>query len=265
MMWRVLPGSSKERPGAWEFRLLIKGKFNMTHRGKKYKENAQKVERRNRYGFQEAVQLALDCNYAKFDESVDVAVRLGVDPRHADQMVRGTVVLPNGVGKKVRVAVFAKGEKEKEALEAGADFAGSDELVEKVQGGWLEFDKAIATPDMMSSVGKLGRILGPRGMMPNAKLGTVTFDVAKAVQEIKAGKIDFKVEKAGIVHAPMGKVSFGMEKLVDNIAAFMETILRLKPPTSKGTYIRSIAISTTMGPGVKVDPTHVKDLLSPQK
>ncbi|RLB39845.1 MAG: 50S ribosomal protein L1 [Deltaproteobacteria bacterium] len=234
----------------------------MAKRGKKYRNSIQKVDRTKRYSFEEAVQLALDCAYASFDETVDLAVRLGVDPRHADQMVRGTVVLPNGVGKTVRVAVFAKGEKEKEALEAGADYVGSDDLVEKVQKGWLEFDKAIATPDMMSSVGKLGRILGPRGMMPNAKLGTVTFDVAKAVNEIKAGKIDFKVEKAGIVHAPMGKVSFGVQKMLENIAAFMDTILRLKPAASKGTYLRSIALSTTMGPGIKVDPSYVKDLLA---
>jgi len=234
----------------------------MAKRGKKYRNSIQKVDRTKRYSFEEAVQLALDCAYASFDETVDLAVRLGVDPRHADQMVRGTVVLPNGVGKTVRVAVFAKGEKEKEALEAGADYVGSDDLVEKVQKGWLEFDKAIATPDMMSSVGKLGRILGPRGMMPNAKLGTVTFDVAKAVNEIKAGKIDFKVEKAGIVHAPMGKVSFGVQKILENIAAFMDTILRLKPAASKGTYLRSIALSTTMGPGIKVDPSYVKDLLA---
>ncbi|MBK5099519.1 MAG: 50S ribosomal protein L1, partial [Desulfobacteraceae bacterium] len=200
--------------------------------------------------------------YVKFDESVDLAVRLGVDPRHADQMVRSTVVLPHGIGKEVCVAVFAKGEKEKEALEAGADYTGSDDLVGKIQEGWLEFDKAIATPDMMSSVGKLGRILGPRGMMPNAKLGTVTFDVARAVREIKAGKIDFKVEKAGIVHAPVGKVSFGLERLLENIAAFMDTILRLKPPASKGTYLRGVAISTTMGPGIKIDPAYVKDLLT---
>jgi len=171
-------------------------------------------------------------------------------------------VLPNGVGKDVRVAVFAKGEKEKEALEAGADVVGSDDLVEKIQKGWLEFDKAIATPDMMGSVGKLGRVLGPRGMMPNAKLGTVTFDIARAVKEIKAGKIDFKVEKAGIVHVPVGKVSFGFEKLLQNIAAFMETIQKLKPPASKGTYLKGIAISGTMGPGIKVDPVYVKDLLS---
>jgi large subunit ribosomal protein L1 len=179
-------------------------------------------------------------------------------------MVRGTVVLPNGVGKEVRVAVFAKGEKEKEALEAGADYAGSDELVDKIQKGWLDFDKTIATPDMMGAVGKLGRVLGPRGMMPNAKLGTVTFDVARAVKEIKAGKIDFKVEKAGIVHVPMGKVSFGVKSLRENISAFMDTILRLKPAASKGTYLRSIAISTTMGPGIKVDTAYVKDLLSSQ-
>ena len=234
----------------------------MVARGKKYRESAKKVDRSVRYNFEEAVKLALECAQAKFDETMDVAVKLGVDPRHADQMVRGTVVLPHGVGKEVRVMVFAKGEKEKEALDAGADYAGSDEYIEKIQGGWIDFDKAIATPDMMSSVSKLGRILGPRGMMPNAKLGTVTFDVAKAVNEIKAGKIDFKVEKAGIVHAPMGKVSFGPEKLIENISAFMDTILRLKPPASKGSYLKSIAISTTMGPGIKVDPTYVKDLLN---
>jgi large subunit ribosomal protein L1 len=230
--------------------------------GKKYKNSVEKVDNLKKYGFQEAVQLALDCAYAKYDETVDIAVRLGVDPRHADQMVRGTVVLPNGVGKKVRVLVFAKGEKEKEALDAGADYAGSDEYIEKVQKGWLDFDKTIATPDMMSTVSKLGRILGPRGMMPNAKLGTVTFDVGKVVNEIKAGKIDFRVEKAGIVHAPMGKVSFGQDKLMGNITAFIDTVLRLKPPASKGSYLKSIAISTTMGPGIKVDPAYVKDLLN---
>lgn len=234
----------------------------MTRNGKKYRESLKKVDRSKKYGFNEAMDVAIQSAFAKFDETVDVAVRLGVDPRHADQMVRGTVVLPNGVGKTVRVAVFAKGEKEKEALDAGADVAGADDLVEKVQQGWLEFDKAVATPDMMGSVGKLGRVLGPRGMMPNAKLGTVTFDVARAVNEIKAGKIDFKVEKTGIVHVPIGKVSFGVEKLIENIAAFIETILRLKPAASKGSYIRSIAVSPTMGPGVKVDPVFVKDLLA---
>lgn len=234
----------------------------MSKRGKSYRTSRDRVDRQTKYGFQEALQLALDCAYAKFDETVDIAVRLGVDPRHADQMVRGTVVLPNGVGKETRVLVFAKGEKEKEAIEAGADYAGSDEYVKKIQEGWLEFDKAIATPDMMSTVSRLGRILGPRGMMPNVKLGTVTFDVAKAVKEIKAGKIDFRVEKAGIVHAPMGKASFGPEKLMGNISAFMDTLLRLKPPASKGTYLRGIAISTTMGPGIRVDPSFVKDLLT---
>ncbi len=234
----------------------------MAKRGKKYRNSSQNIDKNKKCDFGEAVQLSVDSAYTNFDEGVDLAVKLGVDPRHADQMVRGTVVLPNGVGKDVRVAVFAKGEKEKEALDAGADHVGSDELVEKIQKGWLDFDKAIATPDMMGSVGKLGRVLGPRGMMPNAKLGTVTFDIDKAVREVKAGKIDFKVEKAGIIHAPMGKVSFGTEKLLENIAAFMDTILRLKPPASKGTYFKSIVISATMGPGVKIDPAFVKDLLT---
>jgi large subunit ribosomal protein L1 len=234
----------------------------MVSRGKKYREKVQKIDRSTKYDFKEAVQLVIESAYVKFDETIDIAVRLGVDPRHADQMVRGTVILPHGVGKEVRLLVFAKGEKEKEALEAGADYAGSDEYIEKIQAGWLEFDKTIATPDMMGSVSKLGRILGPRGMMPNAKLGTVTFDVAKAVNEVKAGKIDFKVEKAGIVHAPMGKVSFGFDKLMANISSFMDTILRLKPPASKGTYLKSIAISTTMGPGIKIDPAYTKDLFN---
>ena len=234
----------------------------MATRGKKYQEKVQKFDISKRYNFQEAVQIALDSVYVKFDETVDIAVRLGVDPKHADQMVRGTVILPHGIGKSVKVMVFAKGEKEKEALEAGADYAGSDEYFEKIQQGWVEFDRAVATPDMMGAVGKLGRVLGPRGLMPNAKLGTVTFDVAKAVKEIKAGKIDFKVEKAGIVHAPMGKVSFGPSKLIENIISFIDMIQRLKPSTSKGTYLKSIAISTTMGPGVKIDPAYVKDLAS---
>jgi large subunit ribosomal protein L1 len=234
----------------------------MVAQGKKQRAAIEKVDRLKKYTLREAVSLALDTSHAKFDETIDIAVRLGVDPRHADQMVRGTVVLPHGVGKTVRVLAFAKGEKEKEALEAGADYAGSEEFVEKIQAGWLEFDKTIATPDMMTVVSKLGRILGPRGMMPNAKLGTVTFDVAKAVKEIKAGKIDFKVEKAGIVHAPMGRASFGATKILENVAAFMDTIQRLKPSASKGTYLRSIAISTTMGPGIKVDPGYVKDILA---
>jgi large subunit ribosomal protein L1 len=204
--------------------------------------------------------MTLESSYAKFDETIDVAVRLGVDPRHADQMVRGSVILPNGLGKKVKVLVFAKGEKEKEAQDAGADFVGNDDLIDKIKGGWFGFDKAVATPDMMGSVGKIGKLLGPRGLMPNAKTGTVTFDISRAVNELKAGKIDFRAEKAGIVHAPMGKVSFGTEKIVQNITAFLETIIRLKPASSKGTYLKGIAISTTMGPGVKVDTAQVKEL-----
>lgn len=232
----------------------------MPKRGKKYQESRAKIDSQKRFSFDEAVQLALGASYAKFDETVDVAVRLGVDPRHADQMVRGTVVLPNGIGKEVRVLVFAKGEKEKEAQDAGADFVGNEDLIEKIKGGWLEFDKAIATPDMMGAVGKIGKVLGPRGLMPNAKIGTVTFEISRAVKELKAGKIDFKVEKAGIVHAPVGKVSFGPEKIGQNISAFLETIMRLKPSTSKGLYLRGVSISTTMGPGVKVDTTNLKEL-----
>lgn len=234
----------------------------MPKRGKKYSESRTMIDPHKRHDFTEAVESVIKSSYAKFDETIDMAVRLGVDPRHADQMVRGTVVLPNGLGKEVKVLVFAKGEKETEAKEAGADYVGSDEFVEKIQGGWFGFDKAVATPDMMGTVGKIGKLLGPRGLMPNAKTGTVTQDVAKAVNELKAGKIDFRVEKAGIVHAPMGKVSFGTEKIIQNITAFMETLMRLKPSSAKGTYFKGIAISTTMGPGIKVDTTLVKDLIS---
>jgi large subunit ribosomal protein L1 len=233
----------------------------MPKRGKQYIESKKKLKSSVPANFEEAVALSLASSYAKFDETVDVAVRLGVDPRHADQMVRGTVVLPNGLGKSVTVLVFAKGEKEKEARDAGADFVGGDELIEKVKEGWFGFDRVVATPDMMGSVGKIGKLLGPRGLMPNAKTGTVTFDLARAVQELKAGKIDFRVEKAGIVHAPMGKVSFGVEKIVQNITAFIDTIMRLKPASSKGTYLKSLAISTTMGPGVKVDVSQIKDMV----
>lgn len=233
----------------------------MPKRGKKYSKAVKKADAETKHGFDEAVRMALDASYAKFDETIDVAVRLGVDSRHADQMVRGTVVLPNGLGKEVKVLVFAKGEKEKEALDAGADFVGNDDLVEKIKSGWLGFDKAVATPDMMGTVGKIGRLLGPRGLMPNAKTGTVTFDIARAVRELKAGKIDFKVEKAGIVHVPMGKVSFGVEKIVQNATAFLETIIRLKPASSKGTYLKGIAVSTTMGPGFKIDTASIKDLI----
>ncbi|MBP1725318.1 MAG: ribosomal protein [Deltaproteobacteria bacterium] len=234
----------------------------MATRGKKYQKVREGLDLSRKYDFSEAVNLALQCSFARFDESVDMAVRLGVDPRRADQMVRGTVLLPNGTGKTVRVLAFAKGEKEKEALDAGADYAGSEELIEKIKGGWLEFDKTVATPDMMGAVGKIGKILGPRGLMPNAKLGTVTFEVAKVIKEIKAGKIEFRVEKSGVVHAPVGRVSLGAEKLLQNIASFMDTIVRLKPASSKGIYLKSIAVSTTMGPGIKIDPAHVKGLLS---
>ncbi len=206
----------------------------------------------------EAMTLAVTSSHVKFDETVDVAVRLGVDPRHADQMVRGTVVLPNGLGKEIKVLVFAKGEKEQEALDAGADFIATDEIVEKIKDGWFGFDKAIATPDMMGTVGKLGRVLGPRGLMPNAKTGTVTFEVEKAINELKAGKIDFRVEKAGVVHAPIGKVSFGPEKLTENVKAFLEKIVALKPAGSKGSYLKTISVSSTMGPGIKVDPLLIK-------
>jgi large subunit ribosomal protein L1 len=233
----------------------------MPKRGKKYLASRQNIDSQKRHGFTEAVESAIKSSYAKFDETIDVAVKLGVDPRHADQMIRGTVVLPNGLGKEVKVLVFAKGEKEMEAKEAGAEFVGNDDLIEKIQGGWFGFDKVIATPDMMGSVGKIGKLLGPRGLMPNAKTGTVTFEVAKAINELKAGKIDFRVEKAGIVHAPLGKVSFGVEKIVQNMTAFLETIMRLKPASSKGTYLKGIAISTTMGPGVKIDATTVKDVV----
>jgi len=233
----------------------------MHKHGKKYRNVKANIEPDQRFTFPEAIEGALNSSFAKFDETVEIAVKLGVDPRHADQMVRGSVVLPQGIGKEVRVLVFAKGEKEKEAREAGADYVGGEELVEQIKNGWLEFDKAVATPDMMGSVGKIGKILGPRGMMPNAKTGTVTFDLEKAINELKAGKIDFRVEKGGIVHAPMGKVSFGPDKIQENIATFIDTLIRMKPAASKGTYVRSIAISTTMGPSFKVDPTYVKDVV----
>ena len=233
----------------------------MANRGKKYVEARNKVDRDKRYELEEGIKLVMETAHAKFDEGVDLAVRLGVDPKKADQMVRGTVVLPHGIGKRVRVLVFAKGPKEKEALDAGADFVGAEDMTEKISQGWLDFDKAIATPDMMGTVSKLGKILGPRGLMPNPKVGTVTFDVARAVKEIKAGKVEFKVEKAGIVHVPAGKISFGFDRLRDNIKALLEVILRAKPPTSKGIYLRSVTLSSTMGPGVKVDPLYVRNIL----
>ena len=219
-----------------------------------------KIDRNSVYPLKTAVEVVKDTAYAKFDETVDVAVKLGVDPRHADQMVRGAVVLPNGLGKNVRVLVFAKGEKEKEALDAGADHVGGDDLAKQIQDGWLDFDKAVATPDMMGVVGKLGKILGPRGMMPNPKVGTVTFDIAKAVTELKGGKVEFRVEKAGIVHCPVGRVSFGTEKLSDNIKALLESIMRLKPSASKGVYLKGMSLSTTMGPGLRLDAQELRNL-----
>ena len=233
----------------------------MPRRGKNYKNAVGSIDRKVLYDLNDALENVLKVKFAKFDEAVDIAVRLGVDPRHADQMVRSSVILPNGTGKTSRLLVFAKGEKEKEAMAAGADFAGSDEIIEKIKGGWLDFDKTIATPDMMGEVGKIGRILGPRNLMPNAKLGTVTFDIVRVFNEIKKGKVDFRVDKAGVVHAAMGKSSFGVEKLAENIITFIDKLIQLKPSTSKGIYLRAIAVSTTMGPGFKIDPLQVRSLL----
>ncbi|MEW6675031.1 MAG: 50S ribosomal protein L1 [Nitrospirota bacterium] len=221
--------------------------------GKKIIATKKKIERGKEYSLEEALSLVKESSYAKFDETVDLAVNLGIDPRKSDQMVRGTVVLPHGIGKKVRVLVFAKGEKEKEAIDAGADFVGAEDLVEKISKGWLDFDKAVATPDIMGLVGKLGKILGPRGLMPNPKLGTVTFDIARAVKEIKAGKVEYKAEKAGIVHVPIGKVSFDTQRLLDNAKAIIDSIVKAKPPTSKGKYLKKLSISSTMGPGIAID------------
>ncbi|MDY0301132.1 MAG: 50S ribosomal protein L1 [Trichlorobacter sp.] len=229
----------------------------MSKSAKKHSSAMSKIDREKQYGLKAAVDLVKEASYAKFDETVDIAVKLGVDPRHADQMVRGAVVLPNGLGKDVRVLVFAKGEKEKEARDAGADYVGAEDLVAKIQEGWFEFDTAIATPDMMGVVGKIGKVLGPRGLMPNPKVGTVTFEVAHAVKESKAGKVEFRVEKAGIVHAPVGKVSFESANLEGNIAALVEALLKAKPAAAKGTYIKKISISSTMGPGVNLDINEV--------
>ena len=224
----------------------------MAARGKKFQAAAAKVDRAREYPINEAVQLVKGASFAKFDETVDVAVRLGVDPRHADQVVRGTVVLPHGTGKSVKVLVIAQGDKARDAEAAGADFVGV-EYIPKLKEGWLDCDVIVATPDMMGQLGQLGRVLGPRGLMPNPKAGTVTLDVAKAVREIKAGKIEFRVDKTGNVHAPIGKISFKPEQLADNVQAFMDTIVRAKPSAAKGTYIRSATISSTMGPGVPLD------------
>ncbi|WP_044895182.1 50S ribosomal protein L1 [Bacillus alveayuensis] len=227
----------------------------MAKRGKKYLEAAKLVDRSKAYSVTEAIELVKKTNVAKFDATVEVAFRLGVDPKKADQQIRGAVVLPHGTGKVQRVLVFAKGEKAKEAEAAGADYVGDTDYINKIQQGWFEFDVIVATPDMMGEVGKLGRILGPKGLMPNPKTGTVTFDVAKAVKEIKAGKVEYRVDKAGNIHVPIGKISFDNEKLVDNFTTIYETILKVKPAAAKGTYVKNVTVTSTMGPGIKVDPS----------
>jgi large subunit ribosomal protein L1 len=229
--------------------------------GKQLKSSKDKVDRNKTYQVDEALALVKETAFAKFDESVDVSIRLGVDPRKADQMVRGAVVLPNGLGKTIRVLVFAKGEKALEAQQAGADHVGGDDLVEKIKGGWFDFDTAIATPDMMGTVGKIGKLLGPRGLMPNPKVGTVTFELARAVDEAKSGKIEYRVEKAGIVHAPVGKVSFDVEKLKGNLVTLVDALMKAKPSTAKGTYLKKVTISSTMGPGVNVDVPALQTLV----
>jgi large subunit ribosomal protein L1 len=233
----------------------------MAKQGKRFNSALALVDRTQRYALDDAIRLAVETAKAKFDETVELAVRLGVDPRQADQNVRGTVVLPHGTGKTVRVLVFAKGEKEREAREAGADHAGGEDLVKKISTeNWLDFDKAIATPDMMGLVGRIGKLLGPRGLMPNPKVGTVTMDVAKAVKELKAGKVEFRVEKAGIVHVAIGKASFGAEKLAENARALLASLIKAKPAAAKGNYLLSVAVASTMGPGIRIDPLAVRTL-----
>jgi large subunit ribosomal protein L1 len=222
--------------------------------GKKYREAADKVDPNRKYPLEEALKTVVDNKVAKFDETIELAVRLNVDPRQADQNVRGTVVLPNGTGRSKRVLVLAKGDKEREAREAGADYVGGDDIIKRIQEeGWLDFESVIATPDIMGAVGRIGKILGPRGLMPNPKLGTVTFDVAKAVGEVKAGKVDYRVDKGGVIHAPIGKTSFGVPKLTENARALLAAVVRAKPASAKGNYVQSVALASTMGPGVKVD------------
>ena len=228
----------------------------MAKHGKKYRQAVEKVEARP-YSLEDAIKLAKDVSYVKFDETLEIALRLGVDPKHADQMVRGTVVLPHGLGKTARVLVFASGEKIREAEEAGADHVGGEDVAKKIEGGWLDFDAVVATPDMMRVVGRLGKVLGPRGLMPNPKAGTVTTDVAKAVQEIKAGKVEVRVDKTGIIHAPAGKLSFGPERLRENAEALIGAVLKAKPAAAKGKYVRGVSVSSTMGPGIQVDETHL--------
>ena len=230
----------------------------MSEKGKNYRAALNKVDRNQRYLLEDSLRLAKETAHAKFDETVEMAIRLGVDPRQADQNIRGTVTLPHGMGKSVRVLAFAKGDKEKEAQDAGADFVGSDELIKKISDGWLEFDKAVATPDMMGAVGRIGKILGPRGLMPNPKTGTVAMDIGKAVKEIKAGKLEFRVDKAGIIHVPVGKASFGQEQLIDNAKAVLGSIIRAKPASAKGNYIKGVTVATTMGPGIKIDLAQIR-------
>jgi large subunit ribosomal protein L1 len=233
----------------------------MARVGKRLRAAKTQVDRNARYPLEDAIRLAVQLATCKFDETMEMAVRLGVDPRQADQNVRGTVVLPHGTGRSVRVLVFAKGEKEREASEAGADFVGGEEIVKKITDeGWLEFDKAVATPDMMGLVGRIGKILGPRGLMPNPKLGTVTFEVAKAVSELKAGKVEFRVDKAGIVHVPIGKASFGPERLLQNATSVLTSLVKVKPASAKGNYVQTVSIASTMGPGVKVNPVAARTL-----
>ncbi|UCD85894.1 MAG: 50S ribosomal protein L1 [Deltaproteobacteria bacterium] len=227
----------------------------MAKRGKKYLAAKKKIDPLKKYNLEEAVKLLKETAYSKFDETVDVAIRLGINPKQPEQMVRGAVALPHGLGKEVKVLVFAKGEKENEAKEAGADYVGAEDLIEKISSGWLEFDRAIATPDMMSAVSKIGKILGPRGLMPNPKSGTVTFEVGKAISEVKGGKAEFRVDKGGVLHMPAGKISFVTEKLSENISSLVDAVIKAKPVSSKGTYLKSIVLSTTMGPGIKIEPT----------
>jgi large subunit ribosomal protein L1 len=241
--------------GGYSAKTTIKEETKMAKRGKKYLEAVKLVDRSKAYSVTEAIELVKKTSIAKFDATVEVAFRLGVDPKKADQQIRGAVVLPHGTGKVQRVLVFAKGEKAKEAEAAGADYVGDTDYINKIQQGWFEFDVIVATPDMMGEVGKLGRILGPKGLMPNPKTGTVTFDVAKAVKEIKAGKVEYRVDKAGNIHVPIGKISFENEKLVDNFTTIYETILKVKPAAAKGTYVKNVTVTSTMGPGIKVDPS----------
>jgi large subunit ribosomal protein L1 len=230
----------------------------MSGDGKSYRAALAKIDRGQRYPLEEGLRLVKETGRAKFDETVEMAVRLGVDPRQADQNVRGTVSLPHGIGKTVRVLAFAKGEKEKEAQEAGADYVGAEDLIKKISEGWFDFDKTVATPDMMAAVGRIGKVLGPRGLMPNPKTGTVTMEIGKAVKEIKAGKLEFRVDKAGIVHVPVGKASFSQEQLIDNAKAVLTSILRAKPASAKGNYVRGVTIAATMGPGIKIDLSQVR-------